>query len=61
MTNVKLSLNIEKQKVITVFEKIPMPIRWRYCEIKGWRPETREGATITTATLNRITGPAFLR
>ncbi len=24
-----------------------MPFRWRLCEITGWRPEAREGATLT--------------
>ena len=24
-----------------------MPYKWRMCEIPGWRPETREGATFT--------------
>lgn len=27
---------------------VQMPVRWKEYEIRGWRPEAREGATFTT-------------
>ena len=26
----------------------PTPVRWRLGDLRGWRPETREGGTMTT-------------
>jgi hypothetical protein len=31
-----------------------MPYQWRICEIYGWRPEAREGATFTQVFVPRL-------
>jgi hypothetical protein len=36
-----------------------MPVRWRECEVKGWRPEAREGATLTTLWVPKEKGPGY--
>lgn len=33
-----------------------LPFQWRLCEITGWRPETREGATFTRARVQTKVG-----
>ena len=31
-----------------------MPVKWRACDVRGWRPETREGATLTTIAVQKF-------
>ena len=35
---------------------VPMPIKWRDCDVRGWRPETREGATLTVVSISKLPG-----
>ncbi len=35
---------------LLVHNLAPTPVRWRVAEVRGWRPETREGGTLTTVT-----------
>ena len=35
---------------------VPMPIRWRECISRGWKPEAREGATLITIIFTKVDG-----